>query len=868
MEGSRSSFYRLLIAVSLAALFVPACDNGGGGSGGGNDTGLDDAGGSKAQIDIAVDESIESNHGTLAPIAGSNAERKAAVVVDGDGNRTEFVEREILVTAKDKKAAEKIADRMNAKILTRLTPKSVPEKADHIFILRLEQLKAKTGDIAGALHEKARGAEKAGSFSARFSSEAGLKTLAAATNENQANGSPVSPNWILESQAVTPTSDSTEAKKAESKEPSRQSNYSRNAFDWPYFTSEEGSHVEGPLGIGVDEAWPIVDALGRRAEDVPLMIFDGGFFKSKDVPGNAKIVPSSAWGRKNPSICSGGTKCPYHGTKVASVAAGVPDNDFGVTGPGAPVARPILVSMPSADLAQFIQFAFGTAREVIGNANPLGQGGIINISASVRVDSAFCLLGICKVADRIAKTARQLGYLVISSAGNMGNNVDNTTGLLDRETDKYIPCELTDVLCVGGLKWKSNERHPNSNFGTRGGVDIYGPYVVWASKVAGGKVQNVASMAQGTSYSSPFVAGVAALVWSVKPDMSPLDLRSWLLSEGLDEENPRAPRIDAYNAVLEAAKGRISPTVELIYPNSGDRFKRLADTIPFTAKAEDLDGAIPTIIWKSDKDGKIGEGNTVRRDDLSAGTHKITASVRDDDGHRDEESITIRVEKEPPVIQIVPPESGSSFPKGTIVDLSARTFNPKGDSAIPDNNIEWTIGGNTTVFKDGLGVHAILKTKNLALGRHEVKATAKVGGSVVGSDKIDIDITKAPSGNLGPRAILKKPRSKTGGKPRIPADKGDSKGSYAEVELCGYGDDPDGPKILGSEVTWFKKVKNSGKSFKAVTTNDSSKECTTYDFYLDNGSAVDYVVKMQVADKDGASDAAKQTFEVYPPGPI
>ena len=64
-------------------------------------------------------------------------------------------------------------------------------------------------------------------------------------------------------------------------------------------------------------------------------------------------------------------------------------------------------------------------------------------------------------------------------------------------------------------------------------------------------------------------------------------------------------------------------------PNNGTHFE-VGEEITFTGSAKDFqDGELTggSLVWTSDQDGQIGEGNTFTRDDLSEGKHKITLTA-------------------------------------------------------------------------------------------------------------------------------------------------------------------------------------------------------------------------------------------------
>ena len=829
-------------ATVLVAGFLGAC-----GSGGDDGTDKDGGGdkGGEAKIEVTVDDSLEPELETLAKIDGSDAERRAAVVVDGDGNRTEFVEREIMVPAADRSAAKKVAERMDGEIITRVTPDSLPKDAEHVFIIRLETLKAGADEVEQSFREATKDSH---SWEVRFSSEKGLKTLAAAMREARTEGTEVAPNWILQ-QDEAPTKKSIEAEMSDSAKA-----YGKNALHWPYFTHRTGMFGEGTPGFGVDKAWEIIAALGAKAEKVPMVVIDGGFLKSDDMPDDAEIIPEGIWGTRNPGECTGGSKCPWHGTKVSGVAFGTPDNKFGIAGPAGPVAKPLMMQVPTDDVGSFFKFAFDTVPALVERSRVTGSHAVINISAGTGIPGGVCITGICKVAGKIARAANKLGYLIVTSAGNKGKDVDKRKGgkVISWEATKYVPCELGGVVCVGGLDWDSRERHGDSNYGTDGGVDIYGPYLVWVPKISGRTVENIVKIGGGTSYSSPFVAGIAALVWSAAPGLSPGDVRSTLIrTQAAASSKP--PRVDAHDALLSVTDP-FDPVVEITSPKDGAMLEKHVDADTFfLTDAFDPDGFDRvTIAWKSDKDGPFMPRAW---DQLSTGTHRITATGTDEKGRTGEDSIEVTIDDPMPTIQIHPPRNSSSIERGSIIPLEATTSDPGREDPLPAANVSWEVDGKT----DGLapvsggkvtGRMVTLDTSTLTVGNHQIKATVTDGESNV-TDQIRIGVATSPDNDPPPTARILRPKVGEKFNTRM----GDSMGAYAEVELCAYGINPEPGKtenLFGEDVVWY--VKEPGGTFQEIGTDPGpgKSNCLKHKFRdANNGAGTTFELRVKVTEDGG-----------------
>jgi len=85
--------------------------------------------------------------------------------------------------------------------------------------------------------------------------------------------------------------------------------------------------------------------------------------------------------------------------------------------------------------------------------------------------------------------------------------------------------------------------------------------------------------------------------------------------------------------------------VTILSPNNGAHFE-VWEEITFTGAAQDFqDGELTggSLVWTSSIDGKIGEGTTFTRDDLSEGKHKITLTAKNSQEEEGTATITITI---------------------------------------------------------------------------------------------------------------------------------------------------------------------------------------------------------------------------------
>lgn len=106
-------------------------------------------------------------------------------------------------------------------------------------------------------------------------------------------------------------------------------------------------------------------------------------------------------------------------------------------------------------------------------------------------------------------------------------------------------------------------------------------------------------------------------------------------------------------------------------PADGDAFTA-GDPISFAGSASDVeDGTLSgsSLVWSSDLDGQIGTGTSFSRDDLSEGTHTISLTATDSDGHSDAVSVSIDVNPAPQTSQIRAGQSDFSTSEGALVTM-------------------------------------------------------------------------------------------------------------------------------------------------------------------------------------------------------
>jgi subtilisin family serine protease len=230
--------------------------------------------------------------------------------------------------------------------------------------------------------------------------------------------------------------------------------------------------------------WWIHDVGDDQAEPpppgVPVTVVDTGFdvshpeFKSR--PNTAALNPQT--------VVSGED---IHGTAVSSVAA-ASANGIGLVG-----------VYPQASLQEW-DFGDGSLSEILAGldaASKRGRG-VINFSGGFLGYSALLEQGVDRALHR--------GVIVVAAVGN-----DRQSG-----NRSFVPASLPHVLTVAA----TNQADRVASFSNRSGaLDLSAPGVAIPVAVPTFYEPSGYATFDGTSFSSPLVAGATAWVWTVRPQL-------------------------------------------------------------------------------------------------------------------------------------------------------------------------------------------------------------------------------------------------------------------------------------------------------------------------------------------------------------
>ena len=203
----------------------------------------------------------------------------------------------------------------------------------------------------------------------------------------------------------------------------------------------------------------------------------------------------------------------WHGTASAGAAGAVTDNGIGIAG--------------TSWNAELMLINAGCLTRDGGIC--WGYPGILYAAANGAdiINASWVSSGGAYGRDVVA-AATELGALVVASGGNAN------LSLMDFP---HKPAGYPRVLAVGATEKDSRRKARFSNYGTP--IDVYAPGVAVNTTAP----DDTYGPGSGTSISSPLVAGLAALVKTRSPSMTPDQIREQvrLTSESIDDDNPGFP---------------------------------------------------------------------------------------------------------------------------------------------------------------------------------------------------------------------------------------------------------------------------------------------------------------------------------------
>ena len=258
----------------------------------------------------------------------------------------------------------------------------------------------------------------------------------------------------------------------------------------------------------VTNAW----LLSIGSGNIPIAVLDSGAdYLNSDI--SERLLPCTSY-VDNSFSCQDNFG---HGTQVISIIAAKPDNGLGTA--GITWLNPILPVKISNEegIATVSTLISGLDHAVKSSAK------IAVISLSTEKES--------EILKQAVEDAIQNGLLIISSGGNTG-----------KEEIRY-PAGYDGVIGVGSV----NSKKQISDFSNTGShIKIVSPGEKILVPVLN---QNKLELVNGTSFSAPQVAGIAALIWALRPTYTNKDIEKLLLTTADDLGEPGYDTVYGYGLV-------------------------------------------------------------------------------------------------------------------------------------------------------------------------------------------------------------------------------------------------------------------------------------------------------------------------------
>jgi len=258
-------------------------------------------------------------------------------------------------------------------------------------------------------------------------------------------------------------------------------------------------------------------------------------------------------------------------------------------------------------------------------------------------------------------------------------------------------------------------------------------------------------------------------------------------TDGVAYVSAAAARGQKPELVLTVPAGS-DPTVGIAQPSDGAAFF-VGDPITLQASASDpIDGDLgASIAWTSSLRGPLGTGATVAAS-LGAGSHLVTASVRDHAGLAGSAAITVVVKPAPavdtePLVAISAPAGGRTFNAGVPIAFAGSAHD------LEDGDLGASISWSSD--RDGaLGTGGSF-SKALSAGVHRITARAVDRGGLPGAATLTVTVIAPTTLEFGATADTyvdaRSPTTNFGADPLLRADADVERTIYLRFVVAGVG---------------------------------------------------------------------------------
>lgn len=306
---------------------------------------------------------------------------------------------------------------------------------------------------------------------------------------------------------------------------------------------------ESPNDPGYDRQWDLVKIqmpeaweVNKGSNNIKVAVIDTGIdYNHQDFAGRNIIKgPDLTRCSSYQELSGGRVKCltpkapdsdPIdndnrgHGTHVAGTIGAVTNNNAGVAGVNWNI----------------------TLMAIKTNGGIHGDGYVDDVLEGIRyaVDNGAKVINMSLSAPLPCDNENVIGYKeALKYASDHNVTVVVAAGNGTKDARQESPGSCGGVITVGSIDANDN-RAPSSNYGPK--VDISAPGINILSTMP----SNNYGYKNGTSMAAPHVAGVAALMLSVKPNLTPAQIKDCLIrsADPINTDQPVGPRLNAFKAL-------------------------------------------------------------------------------------------------------------------------------------------------------------------------------------------------------------------------------------------------------------------------------------------------------------------------------
>jgi len=404
-----------------------------------------------------------------------------------------------------------------------------------------------------------------------------------------------------------------------------------------------------------------------------------------------------------------------HGTAVAGVAGAVGNNSLGI----ASVAyNTRIMPIRATDDTGYAYFST-VAKGLIWAADHGAK--VANISIAGAASSA--------TVNNAAAYFKSKGGVVVIAAGNDGKSLTLTTAT------NSIVVSATDADDV----WQSY-----SNYGDFVTVSAPGQGILTTNREGG------YSSWSKTSFAAPQVAGLAALIMSINPALTPDEIQGIIQASAVDLGTPGKDPYYGYGrinaeAAIKLATGTITPpkdTTPPVVTLSSTATGPVAGTVEVQATAVDNIGVTSVNLFVNGT--LFGSLTTppyifsINTTNLNNGDAVIKATAVDAEGNIGESSsinLTVFNDKTPPVITVISPVNNTNLGINAAITLYSTATDNLGTAGITqtvlvDNAVKKTITGGTLSYRWYLS--------GVTPGTHTISFVAKDAAGNVATSSVNV----------------------------------------------------------------------------------------------------------------------------------